>query len=778
LKKTLFFLLPVFIFCGCGIWTDFTTYFNIYYNAADNFEQAEQLIKEQKRDLFSTEDVPLPGSASQLLNKVIEKASKILQFHPGSIYVDNSLMLLGKSLYYEKDYLKAMRKFQELVTSRPNSSFILESRLWVGKSQMRMRQFDAAMKTLNDVKDEAVSKKESNIYEDAYLEQIKYRVITEDYDLAISLINEFLKVSTTDEISGQVSFELGKLYFKQSDTGNAIVAFQNVFNYSPSYDLTLNTRIELSKALRKSGNPKKALDIMQSMKKEIKYSDFFHRIDLEIGLNLIELKRIDEGIQTLIKIDTSYSSTPSAGSARFELGKIFESKIPLYDSASTYYTKASISTGSDPQMLLMANEKAQLFKKYQYIRSLIEDNKKQLKYVIYPEEFIKDSLAFYSDTLGKSRQDESLNQKQQYVNDKNYNREDVKFNNSAPGAITNSYRKPPVRPQLSLDTLKSYLVKNEFELGNLFFTELNRPDSASFYYTDILNNYPGSYYEARTLYALGTYYQTANDSVRADSLFSIIYDHFRSEKVVNAAATKLNKPLIDFEFDPAKEIYADAESDMIKKNFNVSLNKLYNISNIYPKSPLAAKALYASGWILENDLKLNDSAAVVYDTLYSRYPKSIYATNISPKLFVYKDDIKKKKMALQDSLSKIEQEILKKKSLDSLSSIPGYNNKKMGIDSLNSHKGGMNDSLKKINKGLISDSLYNKKMKGVTSDSLKRFNKVLLPDSLNNKRNNGSGSDSLKRFNKDLLPDSLNNKRNKGAGSDSLKKDVIKPIEP
>ena len=755
MKKILVLLIPVFLFCGCGIWNDFTTYFNLYYDTADSFDQAEQLIKQQKVDLFSTEDVPLPGTAGQLLNKVIEKASKILQFHSQSSYVDNALLLLGKSLYYQKDYLKAMRKFQELITTHQNSSFVLESQLWIGKSQMRLRQFDAALKTLDDVKDEAVSKKESDIYEDAYLEEIKYRVITEDYDLAISLINEFLKVSTNGEINAKVSYELGKLYTKQNSPQDAIAAFQNVSNYSPTYDITLDTRIELAKALRKNGDPQKALDIMQSMRKEAKYSDAYHRIDLEIALCLIDLKRMDEGIQTLVKIDTSFSATPSAGSARFELGKIFETRIPIYDSAFTYYMKASMSTGSDPKMLVTANVKATLFKKYQYIRSLIDDSKKQLNYAVNPEEFIKDSVAFYSDTL-KPRQDESLNQnKNQNVNDRSSGKEDARLNptsTSTTGVSNIPKKTPPVRPHLPIDTLKANVVKNEFDLGNIFFNELNRPDSAAYYYNDILNNYSGSKHEGRTLYSLGIYYDPLNDSVKSDSIFNVIYNRYRSEKVVNAAAIKLKKPLVDFEFDPAKDLYADAETDMIKKNFNVSLDKFYGISVKYPKSPLAPKALFASGWILENDLKLYDSAAVVYDTLTTRYPKTIYANKVTPKLYYYKEELLRRKNAVKDSLAKIEQAKLKEKS----------------IDSLNNQKGSMIDSLKKNNKTIGMDSLKN--TKGVLSDSLKKNNRTLGVDSLNN--NKGVISDSLKRFTNKPGIDSLN--INRRVMSDSLKKDIIK----
>lgn len=752
MKKILILLLPVFLFCGCGVWNDFTTYFNIYYDTADNFDQAEQLIKQQKVDLFSNEDVPLPGTAVQLLNKVIEKASKILQFNSQSSYVENALLILGKSLYYQKDYLKAVRKFQELITSRPNSSFVLESQLWIGKSQLRLRQFDAALKTLDNVRDEAVSKKESDIYEDAYLEEIKYRVITEDYDLAISLINEFLKVSTNGEINAKVSFELGKLYYRQNSPQDAIAAFQNVSNYSPTYDITLDTRIELAKALRKNGDPQKALDIMQSMRKEAKYSDAYHRIDLEIALSLIDLKRMDEGIQTLVKIDTSFSATTSAGLARFELGKIFEIKIPIYDSAFTYYMKASMSTGSDPKMLVLANEKATLFKKYQYIRSLIEDTRKQLNYAVNPDEFIKDSLAFVADAI-KARQYDSLKRyNDQNFNDRSSGREDLRFNPTSTTGVTNFPRKnPPVRSHLPLDTLKANMVKNEFDLGNVFFTELNRPDSATYYYNDILNNYPGSKYEARTLYSMGIYYETMNDSVKSDSLYNSIYDRYRSEKVVNAVAIKLKKPLVDFEFDPAKDLYADAETDLIKKNFNVSLNKFYEIWAKYPKSPIAPKALYASGWILENDLKLYDSAAVIYDTLTTRYPKTIYANKVMPKLYYYKEEVQRKKSALKDSLAKIEQAKLKEKSIDSLSSLKNsnneqkdlshINNKTSHIDSLNNQKGIMSDSLKKINKIMGMDSLKN--AKGVMSDSLNRFNNKQGADSLNNMRK--VMSDSLKK---------------------------------
>ncbi len=65
---------------GCSVWDNFTTYFNLYFNTKTIFEDAENEILNQKRDLFSNEPLVLQGNTKTALVKVIEKSSKILQF--------------------------------------------------------------------------------------------------------------------------------------------------------------------------------------------------------------------------------------------------------------------------------------------------------------------------------------------------------------------------------------------------------------------------------------------------------------------------------------------------------------------------------------------------------------------------------------------------------------------------------------------------------------------------------------------------------------------------
>lgn len=649
LKKVLF-ILPLFFMYGCGLWGNFTTLFNLYYNTRDDFQEAERLINEQKRDLFSNEDLPVPGTAIQLLNKVEVKASKILQFHAQTAFVDDALLMLGKSYYYQKNYQKALRKFQELILTQKDNDLYLEDSLWIGKTQMRLKEFDDALRTLPKVRSAAIFEEEDKIFEEAFIEEIKYYIFKEDYSTAISLINQFLELPGSNIVKGKVSYELGNLYIKTNNLPEAIKAFENVTSFTSDFDVVLDSKLGLAEAQRLNGNPEASLNILSKLSTEQKYSESYHRIDLAKGFAYMQQEKYPEALQTFTKVDTAYPSTLSAGTARFKKAEIYESKIVNYDSAYTFYMKASTS-GAPPDIAVQANERATRFKKYQYIRSLIEENKKFLTYALDTAAFKKDSLAFYSDTLKHEQQEARNEDNRDLGRDERGNfRNDRPVNNPK----IQEEKKPPMKSNLPADSLQKLVVKSEFDIANLFFTEMNRADSAYYYYNDIVSNYPPTIYSGRTLYALAGYFQSINDSTKADSLYNVIYENYKGESVVNAAAQKLHKDAVDLEYDPAKQLYVDAEKLLNENKFIEAVNKFYNIHIAYPKSPQAPKALLATGWILENKLVQNDSAAAVYDSLISKYPLSAYANNVRQKIAIYKEERLKKQKEREEALKKKE----------------------------------------------------------------------------------------------------------------------------
>lgn len=711
-------LILLLILSGCSVWENFTTYFNLYYNTATLFNDAETEIHAQKRDLFSNEPFIIPNTARSLLVKVVEKSSKILQFDANSAYVDEALMMLGKSFFYQANYQKAKRKFEELLATNPDEEESLEANLWIAKCLFALRENSEALKILEKVRTKAVEEGYDQLIKESYTEDIKYYLRNEDNAKAISLANEFAEVYDDSETRARIYFELGKLYSLGGDNENAILAYEKVLDNSPDFDLEITATIEYANALREAGQNEKALSIFEDIRNKDKFKSSFNEIDFEIGKTLVQLGKYNEAYEQFKMVDSIYKNTPFAIASNFELGELYRTNLANYDSAGYYYSKSV--TGNIPKEYVEKTKNTnQLFQKYSKLRKEINKFSKQLFYSENPDVFAKDSVAYTMDSLKilsdylaqKELQDiwkdvnttfinsdtsktknltlikdslvvrDSLIKIDSLINIGLYNpldtvglkqnifkdlakkhADELKQKESKSLADLQKQgqlrldtvkfkRNPPQKLKISIDSAKTILAKNSLELGNLFLTEMDVPDSAFYIYSKSLIDYPSKTYYPNILYALGSYYLTVDNKEKADSLFKIIYDNYKDRNIVNAAANKLNLPLIDLSFDPAKDQYASAEDLMLNGNYEKSINNFFSIYKEYPKSPYAPKALYTTGWILENDLSLSDSAASVYDTLVAKYPTSLYGKNVSVKLTTYKKEKARIQKAIQDSLA-------------------------------------------------------------------------------------------------------------------------------
>ena len=655
MKKNVILLILLLLVGGCGVWNNFTTYFNLYYNTVHIFNQAEEDILSQRSDLFSRTVPPLNSSTQQKLQDVISKCSNILQFKSDSKYVDDALLMLGKTFYYQQNYLKSERELNELLETQKDSDLRLEAQLWLGKCQMKLENVTTGLKTFEDVKKEATDKDENDILESVLIEQLKYKVATSDFDGAIQASKDFLNISNDNSLCAKVSFELGKLYELVNDEELAVKAYAEVLDYSPSYDLELNSRIAYGVALRNAGHKNEAFTLFDDMSSQDKYRDAFDQINYQKGITLDSLGNFAEALNVLTQVDTAYKNTQYAGASKFEIGKLYEYHYSNFDSAYAYYLKAK-STSLPAEYIEPLNTKVGKFKRYNDLKETLDFNKSQLRYVLNPEEFVYDSLAYVKkqDSLKTLLEDrtysnENRNQSFQNLDKRQENNSTITLSSLQTKILQVFKAKPPVRPSIGVDSIKNEIIFAEYELGNLFFTDLNIPDSAYCYY-DILQNYPGSEYESKTLFVLGNLYLTKGDTVKADSLFNYIYNNYKNDHIVNTVADILNKPLIDFEYDPARDIYAQAESEIEKQNYYSSIDKLNNIYNNYPKSMIAPKAMYAEGWIFENMLNKPDSAAIIYDSLTSKYPTSEYTIRVSSKLRYYNSKKQRIETAIEDSL--------------------------------------------------------------------------------------------------------------------------------
>lgn len=109
-------------------------YYNTFYLARKNFNQAESSRKQANRDEAS-------GAEIKGYETAIKKASKVLSEHPTSKWVDDALFVIGKSFYYLGEFAKGERKFRELLSNFPDSKYADESRFFLGKSRYQLENY-------------------------------------------------------------------------------------------------------------------------------------------------------------------------------------------------------------------------------------------------------------------------------------------------------------------------------------------------------------------------------------------------------------------------------------------------------------------------------------------------------------------------------------------------------------------------------------------------------------------------------------------------------------
>ncbi|MBN2572428.1 MAG: hypothetical protein JXA68_09895 [Ignavibacteriales bacterium] len=631
----------VFLFLsGCGIWENFTTYFNTYYNADEAFLQAEEIIKAEKKSLFEFRQLKPPLTTSQPLQKVIEKCSNILQFNAESAYADDALLLIGKAFYYRQEYLKAQRKFQELLTLT-DSDLLLESKLWLGKTELQQRNYEEGKRILTEVQEEALIEDEEEILTEAFIMQISFELFNEDYSATTKLIENLLEVSDNDELNATIAYELGKIYLKLEDYESAGNAFLKVQEYSPDFETEFYSQLEYAKILKLTDNYNASFELLEELKSKNRYKEFQDVVELEIALVYYKMDEIEETIQRLVQIDSTYKKTESVGRARFLMGEIFDNRLD-FDSAKFFYDKV-VNTDASNELKVDAKSRSIKIEKYYLIKNKIIAQNVQLNYASSLESFQADSLLYI----------EYLKQDSIYKAELLNNPEYAEENLIKPEPITK-----PVMPTISADSILSLKSNVLYELANYFYVDMDVPDSAIYYYNDIKDNYKNSMYYPNALYALAGHYSSIDKDDEANILYNEIYDNYKYSKIINDVARKIGKPEIIAEADTASELYSKAEIVYLDSNFQTAIEKFYEIYSRYPKSDFAAKSLYTIGWIYENELEMSDSAGSIYKLLVEKYKDSQYAKATTLKLSGYQQELQRLQ-AVQDSINNAQQDSVK-----------------------------------------------------------------------------------------------------------------------
>lgn len=601
---------------------NFSTYFNTYYNATENFNGAyddyvTRVLSTYGDKLDSIMDKPaLSQEAIDKFNQSIEKASKIIQYHKSSVFMDKSVLLVGKAYYYLGDYLKAERKFSEFLSKLSTSTIVEEAVLFMAKTQMRLDNFKPALEKLDEL---IVKSKDRDILSGAYQSKAEYYLYIKDYDNAINNFRKAIEYSTDNEFKAQMQFLVATVT-ERTNPLKAAGEYDRVLDYGVSFDLEYLARYNNVKNLIANSNSANSLVIVEDM--EIKYKDnpqYLGDISYMRGLYFEQKKDMKSALEQYYYVMQTYPSTKPASDASYRVALWEESVNKDYLNAYRYY-RYSTEQSTAGSFYKSAYDKSKVYKRYYELKSTITgslintdyDSTFKVRTTLITPEKLQDMKEGPSKDFGKPG------------------------GNYGSGFIFADSVINESKIQDSLKSREKEVAQAKYELAELFLYDLNGPDSCEYYLKDAFDNSSDYEFRAKVLFALANLYRTQDNGTAAAEVLNRILQEFPSSAVVNSSKRLLNIPVDEAVApDPADSLYWISQEKFLGRDYEAALNGFKTIIGSFNESKYFPRSLYASGWIYENIYMKPDSAYLYYTLLASKAPGSEFISVISPKLDEY-----------------------------------------------------------------------------------------------------------------------------------------------
>jgi tetratricopeptide (TPR) repeat protein len=328
---TAIFLMLTFSSCTC-------IYFNTFYNIRKDFGAAEKSRKEAGRDKAG-------GGEVKQYNDAIARASRVLERHPTSSYVDDALYIIGTSYYYLGEYSKATRKFKELFANYPQSEYVPRSRLLMAKAKLKMNEEAEAVVIFEEIfqkeKNKEMKAEAARSLGEYYFENRDYEK-SNDYFMALvdSLGNQ------TERLNALIYVADG--YFDMFSLQSAIDDYNTALKQNPDTLQLYHIMFRLAECDIYLSRVTEGIEKLSELADNEVYYDSLAPIRLKMAEGYEWEGDFNSAIDTYERVIDENPRRDPAAIAYYRLGLIYQYDYENLSKARAYYQKSREERSSSP----------------------------------------------------------------------------------------------------------------------------------------------------------------------------------------------------------------------------------------------------------------------------------------------------------------------------------------------------------------------------------------------------------------------------------------------
>ncbi|MCW9705944.1 tetratricopeptide repeat protein [Fodinibius salsisoli] len=593
---------------GCGSalkrgWTNFTTYYNTYYNANEYFEEGRKVVEDQKISLDPERPAPIHHSpvsvGSESFEQAVKKCVSVLQEHPESKWADDALLLMGKSHYYLTEFITAIKRFDELSASDANVSLMQQAAIWKGRALLDLKDYEGGIAYLDPLLQGYPREWDAQTRAELQVLLGEYYAMLEDWEEASEVLSKALSTLSDRRLRGRTYFLYGQMLERENRFGEARYAYEQVPSYFPGTEYTYWANIKQADVARKQGNLEAALAIYRRLERNDKYVDRRNQLTFKIAHILQEQDKPQEAetlYRDLLYAENKGTERSLQADTYYQMGRLYSDDYQDFTMATAYFDTSSSLLNQDnrgadlmgsyrqyadlkvsieradsllwlgalsPEKLDSVIEEVKYRKSQQLLEEQqeSEENRLQNRQALQGEEEDDNNNSTLYGFLNHKNQS-SLNQEKSEFQDlwgrrplvDNWRRQEALSqasnirDNNLPPEKEESEGSPQVTLEPDLESipkteeermqLQKEQLHAEYQLGNIFHLNFNKPDSAKKYYRKVIQSkiHHDSGLRARAMYALHELFKADSETDSVQYWQKRIIEEFPNSEYASAVA--------------------------------------------------------------------------------------------------------------------------------------------------------------------------------------------------------------------------------------------------
>ena len=339
-------------------------YFNTFYNAQEHYKDAEKIRIENFGD-------QLPSRAIQEYQKVIEKSQKVLTDYSDSKYVNDALLLKGKSHFFKREYDSAKESFDRLKNTE-EIFFQHETTYWLALCKWKDLRPQPA---INDLRTLLSSTDSVDLESRIYLTLGEIYLEIDQPDSAFQFLDRGAKTADSRLTREQIYFQIAELSYDKELYQQASDNYRNVLNNTISMSRVKESNLKIIQTYRLLGDLDKAKNRIEQLLLDENFNSIKGDLNLELAKIELDKNNLDFAIESLDQVAQSNLNTEISVEAYYLLGNIFLRNPNLdFDRANFFINEGMKQNFNSPYKIIMSKRRDSISKLIKLNSSLSEDD--------------------------------------------------------------------------------------------------------------------------------------------------------------------------------------------------------------------------------------------------------------------------------------------------------------------------------------------------------------------------------------------------------------------